>query len=300
MNSQDENSKPTITQSPTSVVSPDGIRTIAANTDLEGEIAFYAAVQYHPHKPNLAMDVMMPMRDDHDGGALPTVLFVQGSGWTTSKRLYAMPRLIQLARRGFTVATINHTDSQNGTHPFPEYLMDVKAALRFLRINAKQYRVDPDRIGAWGTSSGGNAVLLLGMTQDDSRYDDGSNPSVSDHVSYVVACFPPADIPALLGRDRTPGIVDCVEAVTGGGAELARAMSPQYVVTAQTQCPPTLLLHGDADTLVPYAQSEQLYLRMREQGHDVRMIRVAGADHESNFWGPEVVDAIIDYITAHA
>lgn len=278
----------------------EGIDGIEANPGLTGQIEFHPAVPYRSDKPGLVMDVAVPMRTEREGGALPAVLFVQGSGWTTPNRLYAIPRIARLVARGFVIATANHTDSEGGAHPFPAYLEDIKSALRFLRLNAADFHVDPKRIGVWGTSSGGNTALLLGMTAGDPRYDDGSNPGAADNVDYVVACFPPADIPALLERDRTEGIVDCVEWVTGGDMARARAMSPSLIVKPETDCPPTLLLHGDADELVPYAQSERLYEAMRGQGHEVSMVRVAGGEHEGTFWSDTVVDVIANFIEAHA
>lgn len=77
---------------------------------------------------------------------------------------------------------------------FPAYLEDVKAAIRYLRANARQWHVDPDRLGIWGTSSGGNTSLLVGLTADDPRYEDGTNVDESDAVKYVVSCFPPTDM----------------------------------------------------------------------------------------------------------
>ena len=97
--------------------------------------------------------------------------------------------------KGFVVATVNHRDASSDPHDmFPAYLEDVKAAIRYLRANARQWHVDPDRLGIWGTSSGGNTSLLVGLTADDPRYEDGTNADESDAVKYVVSCFPPTDM----------------------------------------------------------------------------------------------------------
>lgn len=80
-------------------------------------------------------------------------------------RDYEIPQLSALAREGFVVATVNHRDASSDPHDmFPAYLEDVKAAIRYLRANARQWHVDPDRLGIWGTSSGGNTSLLVGLT----------------------------------------------------------------------------------------------------------------------------------------
>ncbi|MBT1170009.1 alpha/beta hydrolase [Bifidobacterium sp. SO4] len=288
------------------------VEVLSSDSRFTGEIDCTAAVPYHPGRPGLTMDVIGPMLTSVQGGTLPAVLFIQGSGWTTPNRMYAVPRLLKLVARGFVVATVGHTDSQGGRHPFPEYLCDVKSALRYLRLHAERFHIDPERIGIWGTSSGANTALLVGMTQGDARYDDGSNAGASDAVDYVVSCFAPTDAFGLLNGeepDANPDIIDCVACVAGAAnadgvddetRRRAYAMSPYRIVTPDTDCPPTLLLHGDSDTLVSYAQTEKLYRRMGEQGHDVHMIRVAGGEHEGNFWSEPVTAAIIDFIETHA
>ena len=93
------------------------------------------------------------------------------------------------------VATVNHRNaSRDASAVFPAYLKDVKAAIRYLRANARRWHVDPERLGIWGTSSGGNTSLLVGLTADDPRYEDGSYATESDAVSFVVSCFPPTDM----------------------------------------------------------------------------------------------------------
>ena len=288
------------------------IEVLSADSRFTGEIDCTAAVPYHPGRPGLAMDVIGPMLTSVQGGALPAVLFIQGSGWTTPNRMYALPRLLKLVARGFVVATVSHTDSKRGRHPFPEYLCDVKSALRYLRLHANRFHLDPGHIGVWGTSSGANAALLTGMTQGDARYDDGSNVGASDAVDYVVSCFAPTDVFGLLDGEEpgaNPDIIDCAACAAGATnadeadddvRRKAYAMSPYRIVASETDCPPMLLLHGDSDTLVSYAQTEKLYRRMSGQGHDVRMIRVDGGEHEGNFWSEPVTAAIIDFIETHA
>ena len=132
--------------------------------------------------------------------------------------------------------------------------------------NARQWHIDPERLGIWGTSSGGNTSLLVGLTADDPRYEDGSYATESDAVSFVVSCFPPTDMmeaidafgneddpfrlyyfdcsPQWSGRPMKP---DCATTCAAGRTD----MSPYLQVRDGVAYPPTMLLHGTADTVVP-------------------------------------------------
>ena len=240
------------------------------------------------------------------------MVFVQGSAWTTPDRDYEIPQLSELAREGFVVATVNHRNaSRDASAVFPAYLKDVKAAIRYLRANARRWHIDPERLGIWGTSSGGNTSLLVGLTADDPRYEDGSYATESDAVSFVVSCFPPTDMmeaidafgneddpfrlyyfgpfAAVVGATHETGLSDDVR-------RRAADMSPYLQVRDGVAYPPTMLLHGTADTVVPYRQSVKMHKRLLEHGVDSRLVLVDGAEHEHDFWSPQVFDMIFDFI----
>ena len=268
---------------------------------------------YKTGADNLVMDIISPQSTgDDDDRRYPTVVFVQGSAWTTPHRDYEIPQLSALAREGFVVATVNHRDASSDPHDvFPAYLEDVKAAIRYLRANARQWHVDPDRLGIWGTSSGGNTSLLVGLTADDPRYEDGTNADESDAVKYVVSCFPPTDMLEAVDAfdDETnpfrlyyfgpfAAVVGATHE-TGINAEVrqrAADMSPYLQVRDDQQYPPMLLLHGTADTVVPYHQSVKMRDRLAEHGVDAQLVLVDGAEHEYDFWSQQVFDVIFDFI----
>lgn len=291
------------------------VDTMSSNNDFSHEFSITPNVQYREGDACAVMDVIAPMRLERLGGTAPLVIFVQGSGWTTPNRMYAVGRLERLVERGFVVATVNHRDSENGSNPFPGYLMDVKAAVRFLRAHAQEFYIDAQRVGVWGTSSGGNTALLLAMTGDDPHYNDGSCAQMSDAVDYCVACFPPSDIYGVLSGERTrvnEGLRACESSVVGAMPtdawenlshdvqQRAWDMSPYRISRADGTYPPILLLHGDADDVVDYDESVQLHTKLLSQKHDCRLIRVLGGEHEGNFWSVQLTDAICRYISYHA
>ena len=128
-----------------------------------------------PDGKELKMQILCPWRKDK---RYPLVVFVQGSAWTTPNPDYELPQLGALARQGFVVASVSHRDCRDG-YAFPAFLQDVKTAIRFLRAHAAEYCIDKERVGIWGTSSGGNAALLVGH---DRRLGLLSNGGVSGRI----------------------------------------------------------------------------------------------------------------------
>lgn len=290
---------------------------VPSNPKLSGMARMIRDVAYKTGADHLVMDIIAPQSTgDDDERRYPAVVFVQGSAWTTPDRDAQIPQLSRLAHEGYVVATVNHRDaSRNPEYRFPAYLEDVKSAVRFLRTHADRWQVDTDRIGIWGTSSGGNTALLVGLTADDPRYEDGTNPGVSDAVDYVVACFPPTDLTetieafgheddpfrlyyagplaAVLGATPQSGITEEIR-------QRAADMSPYLQVESGRHYPPTLLLHGTGDRVVPYRQSVKMRDRLVDNGNSARLVLVDGADHEHDFWSPRVLDIIGAFIAQHS
>ena len=151
----------------------------------------------------------------------------------------------------------------------------------------------------------------VGLTADDPRYEDGTNADESDAVKYVVSCFPPTDMLEAVDAfdDETnpfrlyyfgpfAAVVGATHE-TGINAEVrqrAADMSPYLQVRDDQQYPPMLLLHGTADTVVPYHQSVKMRDRLAEHGVDAQLVLVDGAEHEYDFWSQQVFDVIFDFI----
>lgn len=228
----------------------------------------------------------------------PLIVFLQGSGWTTPNQYFEIPQLAEYARRGYVVATITHRSFQEG-HPAPAFLQDSKTAIRFLRAHAGEYSIDPARVCFFGTSSGGNTSLLVAMTGDDPRYQTGEYAGFSDAVQLCVECFGPTDLARMVA-----GIQEKEHALWsffGGDPQtekqaLMQEMSPLQVFKKSGQCVPTLIIHGDADPVVPYEQGTLMYQALTEGGIDAEMICIDGAPHEGSFWSSRLHEEILDFI----
>ena len=273
------------------------------NPELTGQAELLPPVAYSANGQQLMLIVPWVKNDDRlHAVKRPLLLFIQGSSWTTPNLNYEIPFLSHFAEAGIAVATVSHRSANDG-YPFPAFLKDVKCAIRFLRAHADEYAIDAERIMAFGTSSGGNTACLLGLTGDDPELKTDEYPEYSDAVCAVTACFAPTDLPALFETLKAlPNIDQIMTAYFGTDRSawdsVMKRYSPVNRVEKGKQYPPFLLLHGTGDPLVPCDQMDALYDRLREAGTEVKAYYVDGAEHEGNFWSPDVRKVIESEIRA--
>jgi acetyl esterase/lipase len=153
----------------------------------------------------------------------------------------------------------------------PDAASDVERAVRFIRLNAATFGVDAGRLGAYGGSAGGHLSLLLGLDPD------AGSPQAADPVlrtpsgvAAVVAYFPPVDLQGWTGpNDQFPAL--------DFAADLAASVSPVRFVSRDD--PPVLLIHGDADALVPIAHSQRMHDALRDRGVVSEFVTIEGGAH---------------------
>lgn len=231
---------------------------------------------------DLTFDVLRPA---HPNG-LGVLLMVSG-GWRSSapgsfQGFMAAP----LLRRGYTVFPVYHISQPKAT--ISEIAADVNRAVRFIRHHARDYGVDPARFGVAGGSAGGHLSLLL-ATRGGPGPDDAQDP-VDRETSAVKAAavfYPVTDLLNLGASTENPGDggppKSFVQGFGPGATNMAawkvigRELSPIYYVSSNL--PPTLILHGGADTLVPPDQSERFQGRAHELGRTVELIIRPGKKH---------------------
>jgi acetyl esterase/lipase len=192
-----------------------------------------------------------------------------------------------LMNKGYAVASINYRLS-NEAH-FPAQIHDCKAAVRWLRANAKQFNLDPDHFGAWGVSAGGHLAALLGTSGESSELEVpvGKGPQVSSQVQAVCDWFGPTDLEKFaqfkasgpgMGPDYPMRVVTKLLGAAPASAQAAaRAANPITYVSSKSAS--FLILHGDGDTIVPLEQSQLLAAALKEKGAEVRLEVLRGAGH---------------------
>jgi len=218
----------------------------------------------------LTLDASIP-----DGrGPFPAVIVVHGGGWEAgSKRSYEKPLLPVLTDAGFAWFTINYRLAPQ--YKFPAAVEDVEAAVRWVRRNAKEYKVDPNRIALMGESAGGHLVAMVGV-----------RPTRETRVAAVVDFYGPHDLEKResdrgeIGKNLRQFLgIDKLDAA--GRARLREASPVTYV---RKGLPPFLLIHGTKDAAVPYDQSPLFCEKLKQSGNRCEVFTVAGAPHGIGAW----------------
>jgi len=225
------------------------------------------------HKDGMALtfDVYKPAKDANGAG----ILFMVSGGWY-SRWTAPAPEggsYKPMIEAGFTVFAVRHGSSPR--YNIPEIIEDVRRSVRFIRLNAARFGVDPERLGVTGGSAGGHLSLVLGTMADngDPKAQD-EVLRVSDRVAAVVAYYPPTDLRPWVNESspyyqKYPAL--------RFEASLASACSPLLQATADD--PPTLLIHGDQDTVVPLDHSQRILAEFKKLGVPCDLLVISGAAH---------------------
>ncbi len=209
--------------------------------------------------------------EQRDGA--PSVLLVHGGGWAQGDRSQLHGYGILLGRVGYLCVASEYRLAGEAT--WPAQLHDVKAALRWMRASAGELRIDPEKIAISGNSAGGHLALIAAGTPGVAELEgDGGNQGVPADVAACVAFYAPA---VLAGRDQP--LSPTVEFLMGGntGAEAMRQVTP--IEHASAAFPPTMLVHGNRDELVPPESSLRMYRALQAAGATVELHMYAGAPH---------------------
>jgi acetyl esterase len=284
--------------------------------DRSPETIMYA----HPEGEQLKLDVWRPSGGG-DGvvgpRGRPAVVMVHGGGWGSGSRSKTPRWEMWLAEKGYVVFDIDYRLA-----PPPRWQDapgDVKCAVGWVKRNADRYSVDPDRIALVGYSAGGHLALLSAYSEGNSLLPPSCDVEDTG-VSAVAAFYPPTDLTHLYGMDwpwSSPNVVGLgsTRRFLGGTPSTLpdryRISSPVNHVNPDD--PPTFLVHGGADRLVPLEQSELLAKGLQETGVPYRLVVLPWAnhsfDHAFNFswsgWGSQIarstLTAFLDnHLAAHS
>lgn len=266
------------------------------------------------HGMALTMDVIAPKSGANGLG----LVFAVSGGWFSAHE--AVPGAIGLSqpllKRGYTIFAVVHGSQPRFT--IPEVVADMNRAVRFIRAHASEYKVDPDRLGILGGSAGGHLSLMQGMAGDlgDPKAKDPID-QVSSRVQAVACFYPPTDFlnygkpgenalgSGVLSGFRAPFDFQEIDPQTrsfvpirdvGKILEIGRKISP--VTHASSDDPPTLIVHGDADKLVPIQQAELVVEALKKAGVEAKLIAKPGKAHG---WADLVkdVEPMADWFDQH-
>jgi acetyl esterase/lipase len=220
----------------------------------------------------LLCDVFTP--PGHTGNA-PGVLLVHGGAWRTGDRSQMRGYGVQLALQGFVCVSSSYRLVP--ASPWPTQIHDVNAALRYMRANARELGIDADKIATVGASAGAHLVLLSAGTVGHPEFEgDGGHAGVSTHVTATVGIFAPTVL-SPRGQDLSGAVPGNVLLLESDDETTARAASP--VTHVRAGYPPTLLLHGTADRIVPPSASIRMYEELVSAKIPVELHMVAEQPH---------------------
>lgn len=249
------------------------------------------------HKFGLAttFDVFTPQKNSN-GAA---ILFMVSGGWYSS---WSPPEQTQfrfrpLTDKGFTVFAVRHGSSPKFS--ISEAVADVRRSVRYIRINAEQFKIDPNRIGVFGMSAGGHLSLMLG-TASDEGVPNSKDPvqRVSNRVQAVVAYVAPTDL--RVAAQDAPNRLPAYERFPALAIDQKTAAidSPLLHVTADDA--PSLLLAGVKDELVPIFHSRNIQTAFEKVGVTSNLIEFENAGH--GFGGEDAklaTEAMVAWFVKH-
>jgi acetyl esterase/lipase len=229
----------------------------------------------------LTMDVITPEKPNGFG-----IVYMVSGGWVSGYSPNTPDYYVPFLERGYTVFSVRH-----GCQPkfiIPEITQDIHRAVRFIRHNASKWKVNPDKLGISGGSAGGHLSLTMGV------YGGPGDPKAKDPVDressaiQAIAClYPPTDFLnyGKPGEDAVgvgtlknyQGAFGAESDTPEGRQRLGKQVSPIYHITAKL--PPTFIIHGDQDFLVPIQQAETFVAKANEAGVIAQLVVKPGAAH---------------------
>jgi acetyl esterase/lipase len=253
--------------------------------------------------PRQMLDLYLPNKPASEK-PLPVVVWIHGGAWLGGNKSSGREMLLPLVASGnYAGVSVAYRLSNEAT--WPAQIHDCKAAIRWIRANARKYHLDPQRIGVWGASAGGHLVAMLGTSGGVKELEGtlGKHLDQDSRVTCVVDYFGPTDMltigkyPSQMKHDAP----DSPEAKLLGGPitkmkEAARSASPTSFVSKDD--PPFLIVHGDKDPLVPHNQSERLAEALRKVGVPVTLITVQGGGH-GGFRSQELIRRVYRFFDKH-
>ena len=255
--------------------------------------------------PRQMLDLILPKKPATDK-PLPVIVFIHGGGWRAGNKSSGAGRVGPYVAAGnYAGVSVGYRLTSEAI--WPAQIHDCKAAIRWIRANAKKYNLDGEKIGVWGTSAGGHLVAMLGTSGGVKAMDGtlGPHAKLSSRVTCVVDCFGPTDFVQMdanrpSGARMTHDEANSPESKLIGGPiqkNKANAAAASPITYVSKDDPPFIIAHGTADPLVPFHQSQLLDAAFGKVGLKQVFIHVVGAGH--GFGGAEFDKRVRAFFDKH-
>jgi len=245
---------------------------------------------------SLKLDLYVPVKVKSP----PLVVWVHGGAWRGGSK--NNPSVLSLTERGYAVASVDYRLSP--VAQFPAQIHDVKAAIRYLRANAKEHGIYAEQIAISGGSAGGHLAALVGVTNGVKELEGeiGRHRDQSSDVQAIVVFYGASNLATILSQSTPHGLnvrVPALELLLGGQPdskpELTRLASP--VFHADPKDPPLLWYHGDQDPQMPINQAHEMVGAYKRHGLGAQLEVVYGGAHGGKlFYTPEQMQQVAEFL----
>lgn len=275
--------------------------------ELMPDIVYRVAVNHKGTPTPLKLSLLLPQTD----AIKPVILYYPGGGFTEANYRKYIQIKVALAEAGYAVASVEYSVIPEA---FPAGLMDAKAAVAYLRANAETYHLNPEKIGVFGQSAGGYMAQFVGVTSGSSAFLPAGMQPEAVAVQAVLSLFGVSDL-LKMGEDfrsMTYGEPTSNEAVWVNGLSLShstntaladepkKALAASPIHYVRPGLPPFLLMHGDADQTVSFAQTDEMVQALKTAHVPVDQVTVKGAGHGTPEWiQPAVISVMVDWFLKH-
>ncbi|MCW3995240.1 MAG: alpha/beta hydrolase [Candidatus Bathyarchaeota archaeon] len=261
---------------PIKVLLQDGLLVEITNCTIQNGVSYSKDAS-----PYRVMDIYIPEGE----GPFPAIIYVHGGGWSRGSRADFSETALFYAKRGIAGFSIDYTLSTNNKTAWPENIQDVVEAIRYIRENAKQFRIDDEKVAILGSSSGAQLASLAGTLYGDESFLKGSsgNEEIRKQVCLVIDYSGATDL-QFIGENLEGSFIyrvtrNALGNVTYGmNPNLWIEASPATYISAGD--PVFCIIHGTNDTIVPISVAESFNAKLQATGIESHFIMVEDGDHD--------------------
>ena len=255
---------------------------------------------------DLKMNILLPVSDV----PMPLVVFVPGGRFLYVNNDSNIQNRLRIAESGFVVASIEYRLAPNSVYPAP--VIDVKAAIRYLKANAKKYNIDKDRVAVYGESAGGYMAAFAGTTTGLDLFNEGACLEYNSDVNAVIDLFGVTNLETI-GADfskiqqkyhKEPASPESLflygadpqvnQGLDSNPNKLAKSNPIEYI---SDKTPPFLIMHGGEDKIMSLTESKQLHEALCDKGISSEFYFIKNAQHSGVVWEQdEIMNIIISFL----
>jgi acetyl esterase/lipase len=268
--------------------------TIAAPTAGLADEENFSVQRNRPYAESSGKPLRADVYTPRGAGPFPGVLVVHGGAWVVGDKAHMRHVCERLAQGGYVAVAINYRLAP--LFPFPAQIEDCKAAVRWMRTQAKELNIDPERIGGFGYSAGGHLVALLGTTDAADGLEGAAAPDApSTRLQCVVAGGAPCEF-RQLPKDSLR-LLHWFGGTPGDKPDLYALASPARFVSKDD--PPVFFFHGAEDKLVPVTGLAQMERLLTDVGVPVRLYVIPGAGHVDAMFNERAMETAVKFLDEH-